>query len=201
MTPGAKDRILDAAERVVLRDGVAHLTLDAVAAETGISKGGLLYHFPSKDDLIRGMIRRLRRLYEAEVERLAAQDPHPVGRTLRAMIRASFPEESSDQCRWMDRVAAGLLAAVALNPELLAEIREYSAEIEKRILDDGLDPVTAMTIHCAADGIWMAGLFGLNHPADSIRKQVIANLLAMSFGEEPSVAATSGDTYDARVSY
>jgi hypothetical protein len=48
MMPGSKDRILDAAERVVLRDGVTHLTLDAVAAETGISKGGLLYHFPSK---------------------------------------------------------------------------------------------------------------------------------------------------------
>jgi hypothetical protein len=39
-----KRRIVDAAEEVVLRDGVARLTLDAAAAEAGLSKGGILYH-------------------------------------------------------------------------------------------------------------------------------------------------------------
>ena len=40
-----RKRLLDAAAAVVRRDGAGALTLDAVAAEAGVSKGGLLYHF------------------------------------------------------------------------------------------------------------------------------------------------------------
>ncbi len=43
-----RSALLDAAERVVLRDGAGQLTMDAVAAEAGVSKGGVLYAFPSK---------------------------------------------------------------------------------------------------------------------------------------------------------
>jgi AcrR family transcriptional regulator len=43
-----RSQILDAAEAVVMCQGVRNLTLDAVAAHAGISKGGLLYHFRSK---------------------------------------------------------------------------------------------------------------------------------------------------------
>ena len=50
-----KDRLLDAASTVVHRDGAQALTLDAVAAEAEVSKGGLLYHFASKRDLIDGL--------------------------------------------------------------------------------------------------------------------------------------------------
>jgi AcrR family transcriptional regulator len=45
---GARERILEAAYTVAERSGAAALTLDAVAAEAKVSKGGLLYHFPSK---------------------------------------------------------------------------------------------------------------------------------------------------------
>jgi len=44
--------IIAAARRIVQRDGVAHLTIEAVAREAGFSKGGVLYHFPTKDSLI-----------------------------------------------------------------------------------------------------------------------------------------------------
>ena len=48
--------IIAAARRIVQRDGVAHLTIEALAREAGLSKGGVLYHFPTKDSLIEGMI-------------------------------------------------------------------------------------------------------------------------------------------------
>src|ERR1700692_1829110 len=44
-----RDRILDAAERVILESGGRNFTLDAVAERAGISKGGLVYSFPTKD--------------------------------------------------------------------------------------------------------------------------------------------------------
>jgi len=51
--------LLDAAERVVARDGAGQLTMDAVAAEAGVSKGGVLYAYASKDALIDAMFTRV----------------------------------------------------------------------------------------------------------------------------------------------
>ena len=48
-----QDRLLDAAEAVVVRQGIASLTLDAVATEAHMSKGGLLHNFP-----IEALVRR-----------------------------------------------------------------------------------------------------------------------------------------------
>lgn len=189
---GAKDRILDAAEAIVLRDGVAHLTLDAVAQECQISKGGLLYHFPSKDDLIRGMIDRLHRHYEAEVARQEALDPNPVGRRLRAMINTSFPKEPCNEMRVrVERVAACLIAAVATNPALLESVRESSKRMEEALLDDGTDPIMAMIIHLATDGIWMSSLFGVPHPSGELREKVLNRLREMTteYPAPPAAAA------------
>ena len=57
-TATSRDRILDAAERLVVQTGASHLTLDGVAQSAGVSKGGLLYHFPTKEALLEGMIER-----------------------------------------------------------------------------------------------------------------------------------------------
>jgi AcrR family transcriptional regulator len=164
----SKDRILDAAERVVLRDGVGRLTLDAVAQETQLSKGGLLYHFKSKDDLIRGMIRRIHDHFEAEVARQEAADPNPTGRKLRALLNTNFPKEPCERKWHIDSIAASLLAAVATNPALLDDLKVATHRLEQDLLNDGLDPILAMIIHMAADGIWMSGLFGIaTLPANS----------------------------------
>ena len=46
--------ILDAANKVILDRGADGFTLDAVAREATVSKGGLLYHFPIQKKLIEG---------------------------------------------------------------------------------------------------------------------------------------------------
>lgn len=48
----SREEILDAARRVLLRNGIAGTTLDAVAREVGVSKAALYYYFPSKDALL-----------------------------------------------------------------------------------------------------------------------------------------------------
>jgi AcrR family transcriptional regulator len=57
--PDARYKVLEAAVAIVAREGAAHLTIDAVAAQAGLSKGGVLYHFPSKRALLDGMLERL----------------------------------------------------------------------------------------------------------------------------------------------
>ena len=60
--------LLDAASTVVQRDGAQALTLDAVAAEAEVSKGGLLYHFKSKRDLVEGMVDRWLAEFQREID-------------------------------------------------------------------------------------------------------------------------------------
>lgn len=175
----SKSKILDCAERVVLRDGVARLTLDAVAAEAGLSKGGVLYNFPTKEDLIRGMIARLVEEFEADIARLEAADPEPRGRALRAYVRASFPEADSP-CQRHSKVAACLLAAVLVNSVLLDPVRDHFRKMQERLLQDGLDPASTHIIRLAADGLWMWDLFGMPGPQGEARREVLQKLCQLT---------------------
>ena len=79
--PSRRAQLLDAAVAVIRRDGAAALTLDAVAAEAGVSKGGVLYHFASKRALIDGLLSRWLDDFEAQ---LTGED---FARRLRARLR------------------------------------------------------------------------------------------------------------------
>ena len=75
-----RDGMLNAAEEVVLRDGIGRLTLDAVAKEADLSKGGLMHHFPTKDALIDAMVRRKVDAWRAEYEAAIARQASGPGR-------------------------------------------------------------------------------------------------------------------------
>ena len=69
--PNSKDIILDAAEAIVCESGAAHMTLDAVAERAKVSKGGLIYNFPTKEALLQAMIGRLIDGFEDQREQFA----------------------------------------------------------------------------------------------------------------------------------
>jgi len=54
--PARRQRIAEAAVRVVARDGVDGLTHRAVADEADVPLGSMTYHFIDKDDLLRGAV-------------------------------------------------------------------------------------------------------------------------------------------------
>lgn len=117
--PTCKNPILDAAEAVVREVGAAHLTLDAVSERSGVSKGGVLYHFPSKEALIEGMMTRLleRALHTRDAAlREMQNDP---ARDLKAEIQTLLVSREVDK-----PVRVGMLAAVANHPSLMSMIRE-----------------------------------------------------------------------------
>lgn len=47
----SREEIVEAARRVMLRDGIAATTLEAIAKEVGLTKAALYYYYPSKDAL------------------------------------------------------------------------------------------------------------------------------------------------------
>ncbi len=179
MAINTDNEILDSAERIALRDGVAHLTLDAVAAESGLSKGGVLYHFPSKDALIRGMVTRLIEQTEAGIGRLIAADAEPKGRTLRAYLAVSFPEHGTESAH-VNQVAAVLLSAILTNSDLLEPVRRHFDQMQERLLGDGLTEDAVHIVRLATDGLWLTDLLRMPGPKPIARKHLIQRLYEMT---------------------
>ena len=154
-----RERILFGAEEVVLRDGVAHLTLEAAASEAGVSKGGVLYHFPTRAALVAAMVQRLCSLFDADLEREGLSG-RP-GAFAEAYLEATFGPPVEDAASRERRLGAAVIAGLAADPELLEPLRERFARWQHTLVTDGLPPATASLLRLAADGLWFTELFGL----------------------------------------
>jgi AcrR family transcriptional regulator len=165
-----KARIIDAAEEVVLRDGVARLTLEAAAAESGLSKGGVLYHFPTRDALVAGMVEKIIREFDEDIDQRMDGDAAP-GSFTRAYIGATMAP-SSPSPEGEDRLGAAVIAAAAAQPALLVPLQQAADRWQQRLEADGIDPTVATVLRLACDGLWLCDLFGLAPPTAALRAQV-----------------------------
>jgi AcrR family transcriptional regulator len=165
-TSKTRDRLLDAAGHVVRRDGAQALTLDAVAAEAEVSKGGLLYHFKSKRELVEGMVDRWLTEFQRDIDEA---DPAFV----RGYVRASDPAG-------MQVDELGMLAALIADPSLLLTVRRQYGIWQDRVEREGRDPVDATVARLAADGLWLAELLGMGPPTGALREQVLQRLLDLA---------------------
>ncbi|WP_182199745.1 TetR/AcrR family transcriptional regulator [Paraliobacillus salinarum] len=169
-----KVEILNAASKVVSKRGIFNLTLDAVAEEAGISKGGLLYHFPSKEALVEGMVEHLAKNYREKIANNAEADENQRGSWIRSYVDVTFNQtyENKD-------MNAGLLAAKAVNADLLDPIRNLYEEWQEHIENEGIDPMKATIIRLATDGIWLAELFDIYHIEEKKKQEVYKVLLKL----------------------
>lgn len=170
----ARARILDAAEAVALREGARHLTLDAAAREAGLSKGGVLYHFPSKQALLDGMLQRFVDMVRAEVaaHRTRFGDrPNPTLRAINATMR--------DRLRGPDQVRIALAAAHAESPAGNARLREVFAAEWDQIAAETTDAAGALTIWCAIEGLQFFALFDLCPVPPAERLAIAARIDAL----------------------
>ena len=157
---GLRDALLDAAEAVVARQGVANLTFDAVAAEAGMSKGGLLHHFRTKDRLIEALVTRAaenwRACWMGSYEK-ASEGP---GRMTKALLKHCLSDAQSwtEQLR---RSSSAVFAALAQNPSLIDPMRAVYTDLHRRIAEDGLPPGVAEAVVTAIDGLWLYWVLGL----------------------------------------
>ena len=179
--PSKRDALLRSAATVVAERGYSALTLDAVGAAAGVSKGGLLYHFPSKDALVAGLLETLLTGFEADQDAAHAADPSPPGAWTRAYVTASAvePEDESEQV-----ASVALLAAVGHDPTLLAPLQDRYRSWVERLEDDGLPGVDAHVVRLAADGLWAADLFDLAPPDPTLRLRIHARLIELAHAVE-----------------
>ncbi|MCX5045061.1 TetR/AcrR family transcriptional regulator [Aldersonia sp. NBC_00410] len=172
MNSTTRDRILDAVEQLLLDRGVQQVTLEAVANEAGVSKGGLLYHFNNKDALLAGMVRRLGERADRQLA-----DAVQAGESVAEWYLA--PGDSNDELE------------VALFRSMLAVMRSVDApdsEVQRAMVDvmrswdSGVqreidDPVQAEIVRLVGDGLYLGALLGLPDPDPELHRQVVARLL------------------------
>lgn len=153
-------RILDAVERIVMARGVAGLTLEAAAREAGVSKGGLLHHYASKEAMLSAVLRRLAEfITEEHARNVATAAPGP-GRVARAFLAWAFGEsDCSPGDERHDRASAVFLAAFHHDPALLDPLRLVFAQMKASLVDDGIPPGRALAVLAACDGLFMTHIF------------------------------------------
>jgi len=171
------DAVLDAAELVVRRDGSARMTLEAVAAQANVSKGGLLYHFPSKEALLKAMVDRMVLSFDVALAAAQHSDANPPGVWTRAYVRTTAGGGSPSE---HDLTSISILAAVALDPSLVAPLRERYVGWRAQAARDGLRPADAAIAALAADGLWLADLLGFAPPEGEERRVIVERLLELA---------------------
>jgi AcrR family transcriptional regulator len=173
-----RDTILDAAERLIARDGVQHLTIGRVAEEAAVSRGGLFYHFPSKEALVQAMVQRMVDGWQAALDTVVAQDPEPYGRFTRAYARLVLRADD-ERTEATGAVMGALIAGLAFDPRLLdplhARLRAWQAQSEAE-----LDPAAAAVVRLTTHALWTNELLLTNTISPELRRAIVARLEALT---------------------
>jgi len=169
-----KEGVLDAAEAVVIEMGAVHMSLDVVAKKAGVSKGGLMYHFPTKKSLLKAMIERLVKQFYDDRRAVLGKIKPGAGRMLKAGILTVL---RPDQKR--DRMGLSILVVAAHDPELLKCLKEAHRHHLKEITDSGMDIERAVVISLASDGLMLLEMLGLSPHSPAQKKKIMDVMIRM----------------------
>ncbi|MGB3414316.1 MAG: helix-turn-helix domain-containing protein [Microbacteriaceae bacterium] len=170
----AKETILDAFQELLASEGERSATLDATALSAGVSKGGLLYHFPNKESLVAALCQRLTVLVQEDLAlmRHAAEGP------ARYYVRTS---------RYLGTVLDKALIAVSkLRQAGFEEARSALELAEEGWLDEisiaVKNPAAALAVKLIGDGLYYEAL--LDHEEVLLasgrkREEQVAGLLTI----------------------
>lgn len=168
-----RDKIIDAAMSIVRDQGVAKLTLDEAARRAGLSKGGVLYHFKTKDDLVRGVVEYLISHYDGLQQSYYDREPEGPYRWARAVVRTGFDPQGPAS----DKLASALLASIAVNPQLVAPLQAHYDKWIERIRADSPNPLLAGLVCMAMDGHYFEKILGLKLCDGDGHQQMMAFML------------------------
>ena len=148
--------LLDAAADAVRARGI-HASLDDIARFAGVSKGGLIYHFASKEELILELARDQLAAFQASID--AALDPADTapGRLTRAYLRAAVGPADDDAAV---REPLALVTQLMTLPAVAELARADAERLEKALAADGLPADVLALVVAAADGMSTAPLWG-----------------------------------------
>ncbi|MGD9914417.1 MAG: TetR/AcrR family transcriptional regulator [Rhizobiaceae bacterium] len=165
----SRDRILEAAGELAGEIGPGHVSLDAVAKRAGVSKGGLLYNFPTKASLMEGLVER----YVSEVE-------NALETASKAKLMAAYVDLCMRECAETRPQASGMLAALAENPDFLKPIRAFKRRVLDRLKTETDDLPGLLLAFLALEGLRSLTVFDLDVLTPAERETVHAVLAGVA---------------------
>ncbi|MGQ3210878.1 MAG: TetR/AcrR family transcriptional regulator [Shinella sp.] len=170
-----RQQLLEVAAKLSLEKGPASVTLDAVSQAAGVSKGGLLHHFPNKLSLLDGLFGDLTEKLDRAIADRMRDDAEPKGRFTRAYVSVFFqPHGIEDGEQWKV-----LTIALISEPHLRERWRQW---VERYLAENvGTDSsAEAMLVRYAVDGLWLADLLGSPTMDSDERAAMLERLLTLS---------------------
>ncbi|MDA4847145.1 TetR/AcrR family transcriptional regulator [Hoeflea poritis] len=156
-----REKVLDAAERVVREKGAPGLSIGAVAAKAGISKGGVQSCFGTRDALIDAMFKRWNGEFDDRISELSAGDETDIG-DIRAFITAA----RSDMKEQQSRNAAMLLLLAQSEAHQIETRNWYRSRFDN--LDYSSDKGRRLRMALlASEGAFMLSALGLTDFSDA----------------------------------
>lgn len=175
MRPNKKQEILKAAVDLIEHRGLESVTFEALAEVSGMSKSGLIYHFPSRHDLLLGIHRYLAEVWEQELIEVAGGPAAEVDEATR--LRATVISLSENATR------ADLL--VSLDSHTHPEFNGVWAAVNQRwmpplehIADDQTRRA-AYLVQLIADGLWVHDHIHDLTLSKAQRRALVETVLAM----------------------
>jgi AcrR family transcriptional regulator len=169
----SRNAALDAALAIIARDGPGRLTLDAIARESGLSKGGVMHQFRTKEAVLKALlVRQMVRFEEFSTPYRAkarTESANPELATEIATVREAANAPNS--------AALALLAAMVESPDLMALPRDSDLKTIAAIKAEATDPDLAMLRWAAARGLMLGALFGMSPLPKAERERLFARLL------------------------
>ncbi|WP_150461406.1 TetR/AcrR family transcriptional regulator [Nesterenkonia ebinurensis] len=192
MRESKREAALEAAKHVVQRDGVTALSYESVAAEAGLTKGGLLYHFPTREDLLLALHEYVAGQWEQHMRDEVADEvpdtsaPGPDIRGTAPLTEAAKTVAYVRASQNPDR-AELLLTLEAISDQAARAVwngvyDRWAAPVPESAEDH--DAVARFIARLAADGLWLYESISEQPMHPQIREHLVRAIIALDRSEQ-----------------
>ena len=171
--PNSREKILAAAADVARESGPGSLSLDAVASRAGVSKGGLLYNFPTKAKLMQGLVEGYLREFEHALEAARTNDTDENPLAVYIRLSANDCEEKQPSASW-------IFSAIAEDPDFMMPIKTFKRQLFERLKGETPDLKSLLICYLAIEGLRSMNLFDSDVLSKDERQLLVSSLLEIA---------------------
>lgn len=165
-----KEELLTKAAKIIYEEGIQKLTIDYLAQKSNITKGGVLYHFENKQNLLLQMNKMAIKKFEDILNHYISNLSGP------ALFTRAYAYATLD---FFNKPETALLPAVfisSLEDEKSFELwAKTSKDWAKKFKSDGGDPNENLKLQLICDGIWFSMLYATDDLLDEQIETLVLN--------------------------
>jgi AcrR family transcriptional regulator len=182
MRPSKRITILQAALRVIERDGVAAVTYESVAEEADLTKGGLVYHFPTREALLYAVQEHLAARWEAAMTEAAGASAESVPEADRLAAYATVTTQSATRAELL--LLLDTSTGLTMGEPFAGVLNRWTPP-----LPDAppltTDQLRMLVAQLAADGLWLYETLNGTPMPTEMRRYLAEHIAQLAQSRQP----------------